>query len=253
MPIPDIIPLDKPDDTPFTGAPISDDESCDSSVRLPSESEGDLIDLTDEGPPGSPPPAPTISQPSQPLLLNSSPEGDSSHEGAPAVPRCKYTCKQWPEAVWERGRDGKMKRVESNKLNRQLYALTFGPKTAPPLAQKMSKKKMCLNYKQYKRSLQENGGRALQNMSLVDQCPTVAELMASPLARYITLAANDCGYSGTAEKLIDNYVHHLFFKAKSSASREDNPNWHEATQGIFAYDYWNAIRVKLATLESMGA
>jgi len=90
-------------------------------------------------------------------------------------------------------------------------------------------------------------------MSLVDQCPTVAELMASPLARYITLAANDCGYSGTAEELIVDYVHPLFLKAKSSASREDNPNWREATRGIFADDYWNAMKVELATLESMGA
>ena len=83
--------------------------------------------------------------------MNTSPEGDTSHEGAPAVPRRKNTCKQWPEAVWERGRDGKMKRVELNKLNRQLYALTFGPKTVPPMAQPLSKKKMRLNYKEYKR------------------------------------------------------------------------------------------------------
>jgi len=229
IPVPDIIPLNKPDNTPFTGAPISDDESSDSSVGVPSESEGDLIAITDEGPPSSPPPAPNISQPSQPSPLNTSPEGDTSHEGAPAVPRRKNTRKQCPEAVWERGRDGKMKCVELNKLNRQLYALTFGPKTVPPMAQKMSKKKMRLNYKQYKRGLRENGDRALQNMSLVDQCPTVAELMASPLARYITLAANDCGYSGPAEELIVDYVHPLFLKAKSSASREDNPNWREAT------------------------
>ena len=38
-----------------------------------------------------------------------------------------------------------------------------------------------------------------------------------------------------------------------SASREDNPNWCEATRGIFADDYWNAMKVKLATLESKGA
>ncbi len=42
--------------------------------------------------------------------------------------------------------------------------------------------------------------------------------MASPLARYITLAANDCGYSGTAEELIVDYVHPLFLKAKLSVS-----------------------------------
>jgi len=34
-----------------------------------------------------------------------------------------------------------------------------------------------------------------------DGIPTVAEFLESPLAKYITLAANDCGYSGTAEEL----------------------------------------------------
>jgi hypothetical protein len=31
--------------------------------------------------------------------------------------------------------------------------------------------------------------------------------MDSPLAKYITLAANDCGYGGIAEELIVSYVH----------------------------------------------
>ena len=137
--------------------------------------------------------------------------------------------KQLPKSVWEQRNNGKMKLVQFNKLNRQIYALTFGPKTIPPMAQKMSKKKMRLNYKQHKRSLLENGDMALNDMSLVDQCSTVAELIASPLAKYITLAANDCEYSGTAEELIVNYVHPLFLKARSEGSREDNPNWQEAT------------------------
>ncbi len=37
---------------------------------------------------------------------------------------------------------------------------------------------------------------------MTDGIPTVDELMDSPLAKYITLAANDCGYSGMAEELI---------------------------------------------------
>ncbi len=53
--------------------------------------------------------------------------------------------------------------------------------------------------------------------------------MDSPLAKYITLAANDCGYSGTAEELIVTYVHPLFLKAHSAASKWDNPSWKEAT------------------------
>ena len=121
------------------------------------------------------------------------------------------------------------------------------------MAQKMSKKKSRLNYKQNKWSLQENGDMGLHGMSLDEQCPTVAELMASPLAKCITLATNDCGYGGTAEELIVDYIHPLFLKAKAVASREDNPNRREATNGPFADDYWKAMQVQIATLESMGA
>ncbi len=62
----------------------------------------------------------------------------------------------------------------------------------------------------------------LSMMTLTDGSegiPTVAKFLESPLAKYITLAANDCGYSGTAKELIVSYVHPLFLKAHSSASR----------------------------------
>ena len=74
-------------------------------------------------------------------------------------------------------------------------------------------------------------------MTMTDEIPTVADLMDSPLAKYITLAANDCGYSGTAEELIVNYVHPLFLKAHAAASKEDNPSWKQATRGKFADEY----------------
>ena len=66
---------------------------------------------------------------------------------------------------------------------------------------------MCLSYKQYKHSLRENGDMLLQSMIVGDQFQTVADLMSIPLADYITIVANDCGYGGTAEELIVNYVH----------------------------------------------
>ncbi len=43
---------------------------------------------------------------------------------------------------------------------------------------------------------------ALMSLTLDKTIPTVADLLASPLAKYITLAANDCGYSGKAKELI---------------------------------------------------
>ena len=58
---------------------------------------------------------------------------------------------------------------------------------------------------------------ALQNVTVEEQCPTVAELLASPISKYITLAKNNCGYSGTAEYLIFNYVRPLFLKDNYAA------------------------------------
>jgi hypothetical protein len=69
--------------------------------------------------------------------------------------------------------------------------------------------------------------------------------LASPLAKHITLAANDCGYSGTVKELIVSYVHPLFLKAHSAASKADNPSWRETTRGKFADEYWEAMNWKL--------
>ena len=61
--------------------------------------------------------------------------------------------------------------------------------------------------------------------------------MANPLSKDINLAANNCGYGGTIEDLIVNYVHPLFLKAKSAKIQEDNSNWHKATTGVFDENY----------------
>jgi hypothetical protein len=74
-------------------------------------------------------------------------------------------------------------------------------------------------------------------LTLDKTIPTVADLLASPSAKYITLTANDCGNSGTAKELIVSYVHPLFFKGHSAASKADNPSWCKATRGKFADEY----------------
>ena len=100
-----------------------------------------------------------------------------------------------------------MKHVELNKLNRHIYASTFGLQTIKPMEQKMSRKRMHFNYKQYRHIIHENGDMLLQIMMVGDQRPTVTEIMAIPLGKYINLSANDCQYSGTVEELIVNYVY----------------------------------------------
>jgi hypothetical protein len=94
---------------------------------------------------------------------------------------------------------------------------------------------------------------ALMSLTLDKIIPTAADLLASPLAKYISLAANDCGYSGPAKELIVSYVHPLFLKAHSAASKADYPSWHEATRGKFADEYWEAMKLEIATLENIDA
>jgi len=91
------------------------------------------------------------------------------------------------------------------------------------------------------------------SLTLDKTIPTVADLLASPLAKYITIAANDCEYSGKAEEMIVTYVHPLFLKAHSAASKADNPSWCEGKRGKFADEYWKAMKLEIATLEAIDA
>ncbi len=139
------------------------------------------------------------------------------------------------------------------KLNQDVFTLTLGGWQIPPRALILSKKKKRIKFKQYCHRLKENGDLLVSMLSMTDGIPTVAKLMDSPLAKYIPLAANECGYSGTVEELIVNYVHPLFLNAHSAASKLDNPSWKEATQGKFADEYQKAMELEIATLEALGA
>eukprot|EP00956_Cyclotella_meneghiniana_P033325 scaffold95021_cov33-Cyclotella_meneghiniana.AAC.1 len=85
------------------------------------------------------------------------------------------------------------------------------------------------------------------------EVPTVEALMACPLSKFIHFAANDCGYKGSRYDFICNWVHPLFLKAKSEASKEDNPSWKQAMSGPFKEEYWQAAVKEIETLESMDA
>ena len=90
-------------------------------------------------------------------------------------------------------------------------------------------------------------------MHLDNSITTIKELLDSRISKFITLAANDCGYSGTSEYLIVNHIHPLFLKAKASAIAEDNPNWRQAMNGHFSDEYWEAAVTEIETLEFIKA
>jgi hypothetical protein len=134
-----------------------------------------------------------------------------------------------------------------------MFASTFGHQDMPPMVQKLSKKRQRLNFRQYCQSIRGSGDMALMSLTLDKTIPTVTDLLASPLAKYITVAVNDCGYSGTAKELIVTYFHPLFQKAHLAASKADKPSWRKATGGKFADEYWKAIKLEIATLENIDA
>ena len=85
------------------------------------------------------------------------------------------------------------------------------------------------------------------------EVPTVQDLLNSPLAKFVNVAASDCGYTGSAKDLIVNWIHPLFLQARSAASKEDNPNYWQAMNGPFAEEYWKAAVKEIETLEGMNA
>ena len=70
--------------------------------------------------------------------------------------------------------------MELNKSNKHIYALTFGMLNILPMAQKIIKKRMSLNHKQYKSSIRDNGDMSLHRITVGDQRPTVSDIMDSP-------------------------------------------------------------------------
>ena len=134
----------------------------------------------------------------------------------------------------EKERDSRLKH---HKLNRELYALSCGRQHQPPMAKKLSQKRKRMKYRQYRRQLKDESYMTLYSMHLEEIIPTINEILDSPISNYISLAKNDCGYSGTAEELIVNYVHRLFLKEKATASSGNNLNWRQAMNGQFADEY----------------
>ena len=218
-----------------------------------------------------PPPSPNISQPS-----NAS-EGASPAPAPAEEPRRSRRIQeqqrtsepQQHQSEWNREPGGRLRRhnfasmspdqfnsakAHMSRKDRKQYEVSLGAKK-PPRACRLSRKKM--KYRQRRKRKQEIGDAMLNAMHFgddIDEKPvTVGEILNSPLAKFIHLAANDCGYRGSERELICNWIHPLFLKAKAAASKEDNPNWWQAMSGPFADEYWKAAVTEIETLEAMGA
>ena len=74
----------------------------------------------------------------------------------------------------------------------------------------------------------------MPNTMQIDDFPQIEEVLHITLDKFITFAKNDCGFIGSTHGLMVNQVPPLFLKAKSTASKEDNPNWWKVMNGPFS-------------------
>ena len=56
------------------------------------------------------------------------------------------------------------------------------------------------------------------------EAPSVESLIVVPLSKFVKCSTTECGYTGTRQQHIANWVHPLCLTAKTEASKSDNPN-----------------------------
>ena len=248
------IPNDSPparDDSP-PGLIVSDDEESDdeSSIGDPSPprasgSEGEKEDrswhsdhpsleneLESEHFPPRPAEDVPIIEPDSPAV----PE-------APNIPAEGATAAEGESPPRGRDPDGRSRRLK--KKPRPCYNCSLGEKQIPVAVRQASRRKLKYRQRMAKRRFEGDAMLRAQSLSqaisfsssprvkVPDDLPSIEDIMNCPLSKFIHFAANDCGYCGSRRDLIVNWVHPLFLKAKSSASKEDNPNWRKAMNGPF--------------------
>ena len=130
------------------------------------------------------------------------------------------------------------------------YVLTLFDYRAPIEAREIIREQKLHQKRSYANRAQI-GARSLRSMLL--KVDTVEDLMTSPLCDFISLAVNDCIYTGPEITMVCNDVSPWFLNAKCGISAQDNPGWNEAMSGTEAEQYWEAAKTEIATLEGIDA
>ena len=143
----------------------------------------------------------------------------------------------------------KMKNKGFIQANRAQFACTLGTKQ-PPRSARLSRKK-----KEYKTRLASTKLREVnEKLGAMDwEVPDANSLMTDSLTKFVHFAAADCGFDGSIEALVVNWLHPLMLAAKTASTSGDNTNWKQAMNGLFADEYWEAACTEVETLERMKA
>ena len=81
-------------------------------------------------------------------------------------------------------------------------------------------------------------GYIMLNSMQMDDSLEIGEVLNISFDRSINFNQNGCGYSGSDHDIMFNLVQPLFLKYKTASIKEDNPNFCQATNILFADKYW---------------
>ncbi|KAL7450492.1 hypothetical protein ACHAWC_005220 [Mediolabrus comicus] len=146
------------------------------------------------------------------------------------------------------------KNILSNDRHRNefgKFALTLGTRSEPIEVQQAYHRTTPHRDLQSYRYRRDLSARTVRSSLL--EVRSVEDLASSPLSDFITLAANDCIYSGPELTPVCTDVSPFFLSAKTGISKEDNPGWNQAMNGEEAPQYWEAAKKEVATLEAMNS
>ena len=116
--------------------------------------------------------------------------------------------------------------------NKTQFGCTLGTKE-PPRSARLSRKK-----KEYRPRLTSTKLKeAHEKLGAMDwEVPSADALLEDKLTKF-DFAAADCGFDGSIEALVVNWLHPLMLAAKTASTNGDNPNWKQAMNGPFADEY----------------
>ena len=151
------------------------------------------------------------------------------------------------------GNDAGKQQVNSVLTDEERLQFACSMASTPPL--KVQRQWRTAGFKTTRQALKERELKCddfLANFtSLSEELPSVNDVMSSPIAEFITVAARDSGYSGSTKDLLLTEVHPLFLQARTSASKADNPRWDQAMRSDYASEWFKAAQIEIETLEKM--
>ena len=85
------------------------------------------------------------------------------------------------------------------------------------------------------------------------EIPRPEALLEYNLTTLVNFAAAGCGFYGSIEDLVVNWIHPFMLSAKPANTNGENTIWRQAMNVPFDGEYWEAAGIEVENMESMKA